>query len=183
MNNLDFNPFPTLRTERLILRKLDLSDDELIFNYQSDKENFKYVDMPVYTNIEEAQNFIAKMNSGVESNKWIIWAIADANTNSILGTISIWNISLEDSKAELGYGLFPGNLGKGIMSEALKAVIEFGFNTMGLEGIEAYTNAVNEKSIALLERNNFTLASSFTETETFSGEPMDMVIYVTEINE
>ena len=63
------------------------------------------------------------------------------NTNSILGTISIWNISREQSKAELGFGLFPGSLGKGIMSEALVKVVEYGFNKMGLKTIEAYTNA------------------------------------------
>lgn len=177
MNELNSNPFPTLRTDRLILRKLEMSDDKLIFGYQSNKENFEFVDMPVYTSIEEAQNYIKKVNNGVEKNKWIIWAIADKETNIILGTISIWNISLEQSKAELGYGLFPGNLGKGIMSEALKKVVEFGFNNMGLKIIEAYTNEINHKSRALLERNNFTKISSFTETETSNGLPIEMVIY------
>jgi len=118
------------------------------------------------------------MNAGVENDKWIIWAIADANTNIILGTISIWNISKEKSKGELGYGLFPGNLGKGIMSEALNKVVGYGFDNIGLKTIEAYTNAMNRKSIALLERNNFTKISSFVETATSNGESMEMVIYI-----
>lgn len=177
MLKLDFNSFPTLRTDRLLLRQLQSSDYKLIFQYQSNKENFKYVDMPVYTKIEEAQNYILKMNSGVKDNKWIIWAISEMNTNKILGTISIWNISKKEQKAELGYGLYPGNYGKGIMSEALKKVVEHGFNNIGLKTIEAYTNVVNKKSIALLERNNFTKKSLFTENETISGEPMEMVIY------
>lgn len=177
VNDFNFNPFPTLKTERLVLRRLTESDATLIFEYQSDKENFKYVDMSIYTNIEEAQNYIVKMNTGVDDSKWIIWAISDVNTNIILGTISIWNISIDDSKAELGYGLFPGNLGKGIMSEALKKVVEYGFNNMGLKVIEAYTSSINKRSIALLERNNFTKISSFIETETSNGEPMNMVIY------
>lgn len=177
MDKLNFNPFPLLKTERLLLRQLKASDDKLIFEYQSSKDNFKFVDMPVYAGIEEAEKYIIKMNTGVENNKWIIWAISDIETNRILGTICIWNISMEQSKAELGYGLFPGNLGKGIMSEALKKVIEYGFESMGLKIIEAYTNVLNEKSIALLERNNFTFKSTFTETETSSGEPMEMVIY------
>lgn len=177
MDKLNFNPFPTLRTDRLLLRQFEMNDDKLILEYQSNKENFKFVDMPVYTSIQDAQNYIIKMNTGVENNKWIIWAITDSNTNIILGTISIWNISKEQSKAELGYGLFLGNSGKGIMSEALKKVVEYGFNNMGLKAIEAYTNVINKKSIALLEKNNFTKKSLFTETETFSGEPMEMVIY------
>lgn len=177
MLKLDFNPFPILRTDRLLLRQLEISDYGLIFQYQSNKENFEFVDMPVYTSIKDAQNYIIKMNAGVENNKWIIWAIADSRTNIILGTISIWNISMEQSKAELGYGLFPGNLGKGIMSEALKKVVEYGFNNMGLKTIEAYTNAMNKKSIGLLERNDLNRISSFMETKTLNGEPMEMVIY------
>ena len=177
MNELNFNPFPTLLTERLKLRQLLTSDDKSIFEYQSNKENFEFVDMPIYLSIEEAKNYITKMNTGVKTNQWIIWAIADANTNSILGTISIWNISREQSKAELGFGLFPGSLGKGIMSEALVKVVEYGFNKMGLKTIEAYTNAINKNSIALLERNKFTELSSFIEKETSNGIPEEMVIY------
>lgn len=181
MVKLNFNPFPALRTDRLLLRQLEMSDDKLIFEYQSNKENFKFVDMPIYTSIGEAQSYIVKMNTGVENNKWIIWAIADINTNIILGTISIWNISKDQSKAELGYGLFPGNSGKGVMSEAMKKVVEYGFCDMGLKTIEAYTNIMNDKSVALLERNNFTKVSSFIETMTLNGEPMEMVIYSLEL--
>lgn len=178
MKKLNFNPFPVLETDRLTLRQLHMSDDEIIFRYQSDKENFKYVDIPIYTRIEEAQRYIVKMNIGVSENKWIIWAIADRCTNHILGTISIWNIVEEESKAELGYCLYPGNLGKGIMTETLTRVLEYGFDTLDIENIEAYTSASNVKSIRLLERKDFSRASSFIETETFGGEPMEMVIYV-----
>lgn len=177
MNKLNFNPFPTLRTERILLRQLEMGDDKLIFQYQSNKENFKFVDMPVYASIDDARNYITRMNTGIKNNKWIIWAIADSNTNTILGTISIWNISIQQSKGELGYGLYQGNLGKGIMSEALKKVVEYGFDNMGLKTIEAYTNVLNEKSIALLERNNFTYKSSIIESAASNDEPMKMVIY------
>jgi len=177
VKELNFSPFPTLTTDRLTLRQLEMSDDQRIFEYQSNKENFKFVDMPIYIKIEEAQNYITKMNAGVTRNQWIIWAIADKNTNSILGTISIWNISTEHSKAELGFGLFPGSSGKGIMSEALNKVVEYGFNNLELKTIEAYTNAINNKSIALLKRNKFTEINSFIETETSDGAPMEMVIY------
>lgn len=177
MKKICFNPFPTLKTKRLLLRKLEMNDAKYVFGYQSNKDNFEFVDMPIYTSIEEAQNYITKMNTGVEDDRWIIWAIADKETNKILGTISIWNISIEQSKAELGYGLYPGYLGKGIMSEALNEVIDYGFKDMDLKTIEAYTGTENKKSIALLVRNNFTKVSTFIEKETLSGEPLEMVIY------
>lgn len=177
MNDLDFSPFPTLKTNRLLLRKLEMYDDQLIFAYRSNRDNFPFVDLPVYTKIGEARSYIKKMNTGLKNNKWLIWAIADTATNKILGTISIWNISIEEAKAELGFGLFPGNLGKGIMSEALKKVVEYGFQIMGLKTVEAYTNTANLPSRILLKRNNFTKSASFLETETSDGVPMEMVIY------
>lgn len=177
MNVLNFSPFPTLQTDRLLLRQLVMSDDKRIFEYQSAKENFPFVDMPIYKSLEEAQNYITKMNAGVTTNQWIIWAIADVNTNSILGTISIWNISIGQSKAELGFGLYPGSSGKGIMTEALKKVVDYGFNNMGLTSIEAYTSAINKKSIALLERNKFNKIKTVIEAETSDGTPTEMVVY------
>ncbi|MFC0189372.1 GNAT family N-acetyltransferase [Fictibacillus aquaticus] len=176
MNQLTFDPFPALSTERLSLRKLDLHDADIIFNYQSNKENFKYVDMPVYTRLEEAKNYITRMNEGVSNNKWMIWAIAEKSTGEILGTISIWNISIEQKKAELGYGLYPGNIGKGIMSEALEIVTAYGFNEMNLKTLEAYTSSENYPSIALLERNQFSKASSIVEKAS-NGDSVKIYIY------
>ncbi|NBI30938.1 GNAT family N-acetyltransferase [Chengkuizengella marina] len=171
-----FNPFPTLRTDRLILRQLEWNDADFIFEYQSNKENFKYVDLPIYTSVKEALNYISRMNTGIENNKWIIWAITDVNTNKILGTISIWNISIDQLKAELGYALFPKNVGKGIMTEALRKVVDYGFNKMELRSIEACTSSLNSKSIALLESNKFSKTSSFVE-QTSNGESIKMDIY------
>ena len=177
MVTFQFSPFPTLKTDRLFLRKLELKDAQPIFEYQSNKKNFPYVDMQVYTEIEDARNYIKKMNAGVENNKWIIWAIADNQTNHIVGTTSIWNLSEEQRKGELGYGLFPSYRGKGLMKEALTKVIEYGVNTMGLKTLEAYTNSENKESISLLKNCQFNKAANVREVNTYSGKPMDMVIY------
>ena len=77
MKNLNFNPFPILRTERLLLRQLEVKDAPLYFNYQSSKQNFLHVDMPVYTDISQALTFIKEKKDGVQQNKWILWAITD----------------------------------------------------------------------------------------------------------
>ncbi|EDL65448.1 hypothetical protein BSG1_11261 [Bacillus sp. SG-1] len=165
-----------METHRLILRQLESNDAEAIFAYQSNKENFPYVDMPIYTNIAEAKTYIEKMNTGIKDKKWVIWAIADNKTNSILGTISIWNISNDLETADLGYGLFPGNVGRGIMSEALVKVLDYGFNEIGLNTIEACTNTLNQKSIYLLKRNHFNYSSSFTEPAS-NGGTIKMDVY------
>jgi len=175
MNKFDFTQFPNLESERVILRKLQSKDAELIFDYQSNPENFPFVDMPVYTELKQAEDYISKMNNGVEKSSWIIWAIADKVTDLILGTISIWGIEEDKSAAELGYGLYSGNTGKGLMSEALNLSVKFGFEVMGLDYLDAYTNIKNLKSCSLLERNGFSKVEVVTEDN--GGGPMDMAVY------
>lgn len=155
MKELVFSPFPVLESKNYKMRRLQKMDAPALFEYQSNKNNFLHVKMPIYTDPFQAQQYIEDKNFGIIQNKWIIWAITRLNEDQILGTVSIWNFDKYQSKAELGYGLFPGSTGKGIMSEVLACVILYGFDELGLEAIEAYTNQSNLKSIALLNRLNF----------------------------
>ena len=66
------------------------------------------------------------------------------------------------------------------MAEALNAVLKYGFGTIELAKIEAFTNKVNESSISLLKRCGFIFVKDFKEEYTSSGIPMDMVIYKSE---
>jgi len=175
MKDFNFTPFPLIMGENIILRKLQPGDAPVIFDYQSNPENFPFVDMPIYTELKQAEDYIAKMNGGVEQNKWIIWAITSKDTDEIMGTISIWGIEEEKSAAELGYGLYPGNTGKGIMTQALNLAVEFGYEVMGLNHLDAYTNIKNLKSCTLLERNGFNRVEVVTEDN--GGGPMDMAVY------
>jgi ribosomal-protein-alanine N-acetyltransferase len=88
-----------------------------------------------------------------------------------LGSICLWKISREDAKAEIGYELLPENHGKGIMQEVIPRVIQFGFEEMTLQTIEAELTPRNLKSVRLLEKNNFKLAGVIEENP-------DSVVYV-----
>lgn len=85
----------------------------------------------------------------------ILWAITYKDSDDLIGTICLWNFSKEQSKGEVGYELSPIFQGKGIMQEALRAVLEFGFEDLNLQNIEGIVNEKNEKSIQLLEKNQF----------------------------
>jgi ribosomal-protein-alanine N-acetyltransferase len=73
----------------------------------------------------------------------------------MVGSVCLWNISPDRTSAELGYDLHPKFQGKGIMSEAVDAVLKFGFQTIDLQTIEAFTSRYNEASIKLLIRKRF----------------------------
>ncbi|WP_339836822.1 GNAT family N-acetyltransferase [uncultured Flavobacterium sp.] len=157
---MNFIPFPKIESKNLILRRVLESDCKIILYPRSDEEINKFIDRPEHRKtktIEEAKKFILQINENLETNKSITWGITLKNEPKIIGTICLWNFSEDNKTAEVGYDLEPKFQGKGIMSESLQSVLEYGFKNLNLDIIEAYTHQKNENSKALLERNNFKL--------------------------
>src|SRR5438128_7452754 len=144
MTGKNFTPFPVLKTERLTLRQLISSDDKEIFALRSDDNVNKYLDRKPSKSIDDAKNFIQTINENIQRNDSIYWAITLNGTDKLIGTICLYDFSEDDSKVEIGYELLPGFHGKGIMQEATSKVIDFGFQHLGVNSIEAYTHAENQ---------------------------------------
>ncbi len=100
---------------------------------------------------------IQLLDDNLKTDKAISWGITTKESNVLIGSICLWNFSEDKKTAEVGYDLDPKFQGKGIMSEALKAVLDFGFNQRGFETIEAYTDYRNIPSKKLLKLHSFCL--------------------------
>lgn len=148
------SPFPILKTERLILRELEDTDDKDIFAHRSEEKVNQFVSLR-HENIEQTQAFISKIQRMVANNESEFWIIAEKGSKKFAGTICLWNLVKDENKAEVGYSLNTMFHGKGYMQEALEKVLEYGFNIMKLQTIEAYTHKDHTSSIKLLKRNNF----------------------------
>lgn len=151
------NHFTTLRTQRLVLRKLKPADWEMISYLRSDPEVNLFVKRPSAPTKEKALGFISKIHSGIDSAALYYWAITEKDKDVMIGSICLWNFSEDRKTAEIGYDLSPTYQGQGMMSESLKGILEFGFKTLHLTTIEAYTQIQNESSKKLLEKNGFTV--------------------------
>ena len=81
----------------------------------------------------------------------ITWGITTKESDVLIGSICLWNFSKDKKTAEVGYALDPEFQRRGIMSEALKAILDYGFNQRGFETIEAYTDYRNMSSKTLLK--------------------------------
>src|SRR5688572_8831428 len=175
MLTINFTPFPNLATNRLLLRKLFPEDDREIYRLRSDETVNYYLERTKAESLNDARDFIEKINAGVENNKTVYWAIIYKSENSLIGTICIYNINIEKAKAEIGYELLPSYQGKGLMQEALHEVLQYASSTLHLKSIEGFTHKQNESSIALLTKNEFKrdLQAEFGDREL----PLDMVIY------
>ena len=174
---LSFTPFPELFTERLYLRQLKTEDASEIFLLRSDAVVNKYLERPKATHIDEAKEFIEKINSFVKNDQSVLWAICPRDQGHLLGTICLWNFQLEKNCAEIGYELLPEFHGRGIMQEAFLKVLDFGFNTLQLQTIEAWTAAPNLNSIKILERNRFKRDFELESAIDKSTEDANRVIY------
>lgn len=143
--------FPTLNTERLILRQLFESDVEEIFLLRSDKNINRYLNRKTCETREDALNFIRS----IQNKQLLYWAITQAQNRKLIGTICLFDIAADLSKCEIGYELLTYYQGQGIMSETLKIILDFAFQTLGLKTIEAYTHCDNQSSTKLLQKYNF----------------------------
>jgi ribosomal-protein-alanine N-acetyltransferase len=148
----NFESFPILATERLTLRQLTMNDEQAIFILRSDSEINKYLDRQVSITIDDARDFINKVNENVRKNDALYWAITLRNSNILLGTICLFSFSDENDKCEIGYELLPNFQGQGIMKEAAEKVIDYAFNTIKVKKIEAFLHRDNQRSVNLLEK-------------------------------
>lgn len=164
--------FPEINTERLFLRKIEESDSEAILFLRSDKTINKFIHRPENRktkNIADAKKHIQKINLETENNTSFSWGITLKNDREIIGTICLWNFSENYKTAEVGYDLNPTHHRKGIMNEALHSVLDFGFNRLNLDKIEAFTHVQNESSKKLLEKNGFTFIKDRKDNDNLSN--------------
>jgi ribosomal-protein-alanine N-acetyltransferase len=159
---MKFHPFPELKTTRLCLRRINALDAEVILYLRSDEAINKFIERPENSktkNLADALKFINKIDNGLNTGNFISWGITMTGDSAVVGTICLWNFSEDRKEAEVGYDISPLFQGKGIMSEALKCILSFGFDVLHLDKIVAFTQKNNEPSKRLLERNGLVLRS------------------------
>lgn len=177
MLNLSFTPFPVLTTDRLLLRKLTLEDAEEILVQRSHPTIQKFIKREPAKNIEDAKAWLEMVLKQEENNKSITWAIVLKGSTKLIGTICLWNIEEELDRAEVGYGLHPDHFSKGIMNEAMLAIAAYGFETMKLQRMDAYTHKDNVASRRLLAKNGFERNLDFESAYEDKAELEYNVIY------
>lgn len=178
MVEVQTNPFPVIRTERLILRQVSHDDVQAVFDMRSDPETMKYIPRPVARNLEDAMSIIRAMELGQQKKESINWAITLAGDNRLLGIIGYPRMDKEHRRGEIGYLLHRGYHRQGIMQEAIVPVIGHGFRNMRFHTIEGIIDPGNIASENLLLKNGFIKEAHFRENLLFEGKWMDSVHYV-----
>lgn len=176
-NDEVFNEFPVIETKDLILREINSEDTSVLFQNYSDKEVMKYFGRELLKDISEAEEKIIMTNSDFKNKIGIRWAVCLKADRKMIGSGGYWRILKDHLRAEIGYELSQEFWGKGIMTEALQAIIEFGFTRMNLHTIEANIDPENIGSVKILEKLGFKREGYFKDSFLFNGKFTDTASY------
>ncbi|HLN96766.1 MAG TPA: GNAT family N-acetyltransferase [Flavobacterium sp.] len=175
---VNFNPFPVLETERMILKQLDDQQVDMLFELRSDPETMQYVKRPMVTTREEAEQHLQLITSKIEANEGINWGLyLREQPDQAIGVMGHYRIHVEHFRSEVGYMVLRPYWGRGLVTEALHAVLQYGFETMQLHSTEAIIDPANIASARVLEKNGFVKEAHFLENEFFEGKFIDTMVY------
>jgi ribosomal-protein-alanine N-acetyltransferase len=177
MLELNFDPFPVIETERLVLRRTTLDDANDYFYLRSSPEAMKHICKPLQKSVEETKEMIYKINEMIAFNDGISWAVCLKNNSKMIGSVSFHRIYKDHYRAEIGYMLHPDFWRLGIISEAVEAIISYGFNILKFHSIEANIDPTNIGSEKLLQKFNFVKEAYFKENYFFNGSFLDTAVY------
>lgn len=175
--NLKFNPFPILQTERLVLRAFHKQDVAALFGMRTNDRVMKNLGRNKMKNIDEAKFFIQKVTDDAKNGTSVEWAISLKEKDRLIGKLGFWRIIVKHQRAELGYNLMPEFFTREIMSEAVAAILQYGFEVIKLHSVEANLDPNNTKSSNLLSRMGFSKERHFKESYFYSGVFSDTASY------
>jgi ribosomal-protein-alanine N-acetyltransferase len=147
-----FKSLPELDTPRLRLRKLRLSDASDMFEYARDHDVSKYTLWEPHSSIDETNRIIEGFIKSYQKGEIENWAIEYRENAKLIGTCGYFFWIPEYARAEIQYALSKDYWGKGLMTEALHAILDFGFNKMELNRIEAKCMVENAASEKVMQR-------------------------------
>ena len=168
---------PTLETPRLRIRKLSMRDAQDIFEYSQDPHVARYVLWDAQRSVGEARGYIRYMLRKYRLGEPASWGIEWKENGKIIGTIGFMWIQRENAAAEVGYSLSRSYWNRGIMTEALDAVLRHGFRVMNLNCIEAQHEVPNTASGAVMRKCGMRHEGTLRQRLLNKGKFVDVELY------
>lgn len=166
-----------LQTERLVLKKMEVSDSSSLFKIWSDSEVTRFMNINSLTDESQAIDIIEMLDDLYREDKAIRYSIIQSDSNQIIGSCGYNSLDFENFKAEIGYDLGKEYWGNGFASEAILALLDYAFNTLNLNRIEAKVEPENCKSIRLLEKLHFQFEVTLRQAEKSKDTFIDLNMY------
>ena len=150
---MDAKNYPEFKTDRLVLRKPQIEDSELLFLIRSEKNSAEVMGVFPDTKLDDTTKFLSKIIPGIDGRNWYYWLII--KEVEIVGSICLWNINEENHSAEFGFQIGEKYQHEGYMSEAFKVVEEHAFSALKFKKLFVYTNTNNSKAKKFIEKMGY----------------------------
>jgi len=177
INTEVFKKFPVLKTKRLTLREIRVSDAHKIFEMRASGKINQFIPRNRMTKAEDATNLVEKTNLAFQNQQAIGWAGILRDGEHIIGTCGFNQIDIQNLRAEIGGEMSVDYWGKNIALEAVAEIVKFGLHTMNLHSIEAKVSPLNRGAIFLMETIGFKKEAHFIDRVYFNGKFSDMAVY------
>lgn len=164
-----FANFPILTTPRLRLRAIQDDDAEALFATFSDAETMKFYGHGPQQSRSDTEAWIALTQQRHSTRAGIRWAITLPPEDRVIGSCSFHDFDENFHRVETGYVLNRAYWRQGIMAEAMRAVLHFGFTDLELHRIEAIIDIANEGSKNLLLQLGFTYEGNLRQRYFMDG--------------
>lgn len=169
--------FPILETERLVLREVKRKDAESVFHYLSDEEVMKYYGMVPIVGVHEAVEEIDWYRRIFDEGTGLRWGITLKGTDEVIGSCGFLEYTARHARTEVGLELAKEHWRSGLMTEALAAVIQYGFIHMDLMRMQALIEPENIASQKLFEKLGFTREGLLRKYERTNESFDDVYMY------
>lgn len=168
---------PVITAERVFLRWISEADVDSLYEVFSDPQVMRYWSSAAYTDREQAVKLQREIADSNEKETMLKWGLALRDSNRVIGTATLFNLSLDNGRAEIGYAMGRAHWGNGYMHEALQALVKHAFEVMKLRRLEADVDPRNAASIRTLERLGFQREGYLRERWHVNGEIQDALFY------
>ncbi len=168
---------PTLETRRLILRRIAMRDAGDIFAYSKDKEVARHVLWSAQKELSEAKDYCRFMMKRYRCDQPSSWGIIEKATGRLVGTIGYMDYNEDNATVEVGYSLARWLWNGGYMTEALSRVIEYTFETMDINRIEAQHELENPSSGRVMEKCGMQKEGVLRQRLYNKGRYVDVALY------
>lgn len=172
-----FHPFPILETDRTRLRPISHDDVEDMYRYCSNPDVARYTTWEAHRSPEDTRQFIDFIVSRYEPGQVGVWGIEDRASGRLIGTCDFVSWSSAHARAEVGYALSAEFWNRGIMTEVVGRVLEFGFHELDLERIEAKCLMENPGSAKVMEKAGMRFEGILRKYANIKGEFKDLKLY------
>ncbi len=172
-----FQEPPPLETPRLLLRRLRLSDARDLFEYASDPEVARHVLWQTHTSLSQSRAFLKEARRQYRSGFPGSFALVLKDSQKMIGTIGFMWINPEYHSCEVGYSLNRNYWNRGLMTEALRAVIAFAFNELRLNRVEAQHEVDNPASGRVMAKASMRYEGTLRQRIRNKGHYSDVAVY------